>query len=132
MVTVFPLSPVPVVVAVTILPASKVATPPEVSVPPIVKSVLGRSLAEIEALSAALVSAVIKTATTSDPAIFYSFISPRRISDLRFALPTGGKSCLEAFFVVAFFAAALGLVLEEVAILYSLTILCGEEVININ
>ena len=91
-----------------------------------------KTVAEIEALSAALVSAVKNTAFTSDPDIIYSFISPRRISALRFALPTGGKSFLETFFAVAFFAVALGLVLEEVVIPYSLTVLRGEEIINIH
>ena len=78
-VTVLPLSPVPAVVQVIILAAVNVAVPPEVSVPPIVKSVFACSAAETETLSAAFESAVINTAEMSEPvsllAILFSYLS---------------------------------------------------------
>ena len=95
-----------------ILADAKVATPPSVSVPSIVKSVLGRAAAATDAASAALVSAVIKTACTSEPAIVYSFISPRKTIALRAALPTGGNSFFGAVFLVGAFGFAFLAVLD--------------------
>ena len=102
MVTVLPLSLVPAVVQVIILPATKVATSPLASVPSIVKSVFGRAAAATDAASTAFVSAVIKTAFTSEPASVYSSISPRKIKALRSALPTGGSAPLLTVFAFYF------------------------------
>jgi hypothetical protein len=77
-----------------------VQLPLSASAPPIVKLALLPTAAAVEIPSAskACVSAVIKTALTSDPAINYSLISPRRTIALYSALPTGGK--VDAFLVV--------------------------------